>query len=307
VIVNQADLKSGNELAFQAMNTNFFVSISNSLMMNWKEHMINWFEYVEKEWSRFQGDNELSLLNDTKIGETLILSPPLFDILVKSDDYHQKTRGLFSPYLMEQIQLHGYDRSFPFEEAEIKERTSFQSNAKQPTPFTFNKAELSVTRVANGKVDLGGIGKGYAVESAANWLQRIADATSGIVDGGGDISVWSNGEKDWKIGIADPYDQNKEIKQITLKNGSVATSNIVYRSWKQGNEMKHHILNGRTGLPVDTGIVQATVVTSNCLDAEVCAKLCFMENGPALEKLLSDINSNYKAVLIQRDGNLIIM
>ena len=306
MIVNQVDLKSGNKLSFQAMNTNFFVSISNSSILNWKEHIVTWFEYVEKEWSRFRENNELSVLNNTKIGETLVLSPPLFDVLVKSDGYHQKTTGFFSPYLMEQIQHHGYDRSFPFVKSEVKEPKSFQSGANQTAPFKFNKAELSVTRVANGKVDLGGIGKGYAVESAANWLQRFADANYGIVDGGGDISVWSNGEKDWKIGIADPFDEKKEIKQITLKNGSVATSNIVYRSWKQGNEKKHHILNGQTGLPVDTGIVQATVVTSNCLDAEVCAKLCFMENGPALKELLTNISTNYKAVLIQRDGKLII-
>ena len=131
------------------------------------------------------------------------------------------------------------------------------------------------------RFNLGGIGKGYAVESAASWLKQFAGATNGIVDGGGDISVWSNDEKEWKIGISDPFDQDTDIKQITLKNGSIATSNIVYRSWWQGNQKKHHIINGKTGKPVDSEILQATVVTTNCLDAEVSAKLCFMEPAPS--------------------------
>ncbi len=40
-------------------------------------------------------------------------------------------------------------------------------------PFAFNLYDLSVTRAAPGNVDLGGIGKGYAVESAACWLKNI--------------------------------------------------------------------------------------------------------------------------------------
>lgn len=302
----QEDHKSLYELEIHAMNTTFFVSITNSEVTNWKEHILGWFKYVELEWSRFRGDNELAKLNSTPIGCTFQLSPPLFDLLQKADDYCRKTNGLFSPYLLNQLKQNGYDQSFPFKTAQIKKHIPTQQYGGTPSPFTFNQSELTVTRIAGGKVDLGGIGKGYAVESAATWLKQFAGATNGIVDGGGDISVWSNGEKEWKIGIADPFDQEKELKQISLKNGSIATSNIVYRSWWQGNQKKHHILNGRTGLPVETELLQATVVTTNCLDAEVSAKLCFMETGLKLTKLLTEINLHYKAVLVDCNKNIMI-
>ncbi len=302
----QEDHKSLYELEIPAMNTTFFVSITNSEVTNWKEHILGWFKYVELEWSRFRGDNELAKLNATPIGVTVQLSPPLFDILSKADDYCRKTNGLFSPYLLNQIKQNGYDQSFPFKTAKMKEPEPVptQQYSGTPSPFIFNQSELSVTRIAGGMVDLGGIGKGYAVESAATWLKQFAGANSGIVDGGGDISVWSNGEKEWKIGIADPLDQEKELKQISLKNGSIATSNIVYRSWWQGNQKKHHILNGRTGLPVETELLQATIVTTNCLDAEVSAKLCFMKTGLELTKQLNEINPHYKAVLVDCYKNI---
>ncbi|WP_342431510.1 hypothetical protein [Neobacillus sp. FSL H8-0543] len=55
----------------------------------------------------------------------------------------------------------------------------------------------------------------------------------GIVDGGGDMAMWSNGDKTWKIGVMDPFDEEKHIG-FFIKNGGIATSNIIYRSWMQG-------------------------------------------------------------------------
>lgn len=304
MIVVQEDPKSVTELAFKAMNTDFFVSVSNSNISNWKEPILNWFEYVDREWSRFNHDNELARLNAIKIGQQITLSPPLFDVLQKADYYRLITEGLFSPYLMNNLNYHGYNRTFPFDKADVESQK--EDSLVRDHLFEFNSEQLSVTRVANGKVELGGIGKGYAVQSAMVWLKKFANAESGIVDGGGDISVWSEGTKEWKIGISDPFNPNKELKQISLKNGSIATSNILYRSWQQGDQRKHHILNGKTGQPVDTEIIQATVITTNLLDAEVGAKLCFIEKGPKLIKLLAEINPNNKIVLVNRDSGLII-
>ena len=82
-------------------------------------------------------------------------------------------------------------------------------------------------------MDLGGIAKGYAVKAIAKWLKKYNHSKFGIVDGGGDIAVWSNGEKTWKIGVMDPFNKEKEIGSVEIQNGGIATSNIVYRSWWQ--------------------------------------------------------------------------
>ena len=148
----QEDHNSLYELEIQAMSTTFFVSISNSEVTNWKEHILGWFEYVELEWSRFREDNELAKLNATPIGETIQLSPPLFDLLQKADHYRRKTNGLFSPYLLNQLKQHGYDQSFPFQTAKIDASVSIQENVEATSPFIFNQSELTVTRIADGQV-----------------------------------------------------------------------------------------------------------------------------------------------------------
>lgn len=304
MIETQEGLKSGNVLVFKAMNTDFYVEISNSTIVNWKEQLLEWFDYVDREWSRFNHDNELARLNGAKMGQTVMLAPPLFDVLQKAEYYRQRTAGRFSPYLLNLLQFHGYDQTFPFVIAKAAPQN--KQELVQNCPFIYDPEQNSATRIGEGQVELGGLGKGYAVEAAMVWLKNHAQAQSGIVDGGGDISVWSTGPKVWKIGIVDPYNPNRELRQITMKNGSIATSNIIYRSWQQGSEKKHHILNGKTGLPVKTDIIQATVITENCLDAEVAAKLCFMEKDKKLEENIRKFVQNFKCVLVNEQGRILI-
>lgn len=285
-----------------AMNTTFYFAVSNCRISNWKEIMRDFIHYAEKEWSRFQPENELARVNQLAIGESIALSPPLFDCLQRAEEYRIRTSNLFSPYLKEQLQFHGYTESFPFQSGSVAQTNLPDMHLAKSAAFTFDFPTKSITRITEGEVDLGGIGKGYAVEAAARWLKNSGGASSGIVDGGGDLTVWSNSEKVWRIGIAHPYLPEHEITQIQLTNGSIATSNRIYRSWQQGKERKHHLLNGQTGLPVESAIIQATVVTKNCLDAEVAAKLCFFDNG--LE-VLKNIDQNLHYFLFTNDGQFI--
>jgi thiamine biosynthesis lipoprotein len=116
--------------------------------------------------------------------------------------------------------------------------------------------------------------------------------------------VSSDGEKEWKIGVAHPIEKDQVIALFRLKNGSIATSNILYRSWKQGNEQKHHILDGQTGLPVESSMIQCTVVCNNLLDAEVLAKLCFMNH--ALDPEFKKSANVHSTILVGKNGKITV-
>lgn len=298
------DLNVLDTLTFEAMNTSFYIAVTNCNLSNWKEVIQGWVQYVEKEWSRFQDDNELGQLNQLEIGKKIIISPPFFDVLQNAEDYRRKTNGFFSPYLLPQMQFHGYVHSFPFNQCKQVNDSLPNVYEKKTSPFAFDHTTGSVKRICEGQIDLGGIGKGYAVHAAARWLKYFGAAKAGMVDGGGDMTVWSNGQKEWKIGVAHPYQNGVDIAQFCLTNASIATSNVIYRSWKQGNEKKHHILNGKTGLPVDSNIIQATVIAENCLDAEVGAKLCFMEKGQNLTNQLKNITPTCSFLLVNTEGKV---
>ena len=228
--------------------------------------------------------------------------PVLYDLLKRADDYYLKTDGRFSPYLLTQLEAHGYDQSFPFETS----KTPFV-----PIDYRMESQQLlfhgncKIEKKTENKMDLGGIAKGYAVESIAKWLKKYNHSKFGIVDGGGDMAVWSNGEKTWNIGVMDPFNNENEIGSFKIQNGGIATSNIVYRSWWQDGMKKHHLLDGRTGLPVEPKIVQATVVSHQCLDAEIGAKICFMEDPVSVKNDLKCLSNKFHFVLVKPDGELV--
>ena len=296
--LNQAKLDS---IELKLMNTTFYIAVSNSEVLNWKSEITSWLRQFEKMISRFLKNNELWRLNEANCNQELTLSPLLYDILLKAEKYRIKTGGRFSPYMLKQLEAHGYNRSFPFNTAPEKLIMPIKENEEDP--FIFHH-DSRITKKTNAKIDLGGIAKGYAVEATAGWLKKYAKSKYGIVDGGGDITVWSNGEKTWTIGVMDPFEDDKEIGVFSIQNGGIATSNTIHRSWVQGKTKKHHLLDGRTGMPIENTIVQATVVTQNCLDAEIGAKICFMNDGLPVKSILSILSNSFNYVLVNSNGQL---
>jgi len=203
-------------LTLHMMNTEFYVEVP-STSDNWKERVSNWLSYVANEWSRFIPNNELDQINQLPVGGRLKINPLLYDCLKKANEYYKQTNGLFSPYLKKQIENQGYVQSFPFKTGKLMNQNEENVNliVKDPILFLDN---YEIVKNAEQQIDLGGFAKGYAVEHIKKLLQDQG-FTYGIVDGGGDMTLWSNEEKEWTIGIADPFNGDS-IGSIKIKNGA---------------------------------------------------------------------------------------
>lgn len=282
-------------MTLQLMNTEFYIEVP-STSYNWKEQVSKWLHYVANEWSRFISNNELDQINKLSLGKPLTINAFLYDCLKMADEYYKKTEGLFSPYLKNQIEHQGYDQSFPIKKANLQ-KDEYQGIEKNPLHFLEHQ---QIYKTSYQAIDLGGFAKGFAVENIKNWLQSRGFAF-GLVDGGGDMAFWSDGEKEWTIGIADPFDK-KDIGSIKIQNGAIATSNRVYRSWTYQNEKKHHILNGQTGKVVRTNLLQATVVTDNLYQAEVGTKLSFLKSEEEMAKWLENQGWRFASFLVYEEG-----
>lgn len=286
----------------KAMNTIFYIEISNSTISDWKRSITALLQYFETEFSRFKTHNELWRFNQLQRNSTVVVSPVFYDLLKRADEYYQITDGRFSPYMLSELVAHGYNQSFPFKASNYSYVPTNYQNESQPLTF---HGDCTITKNTHQKIDLGGIAKGYAVDAVGKWLNKYAHSRFGMVDGGGDIALWSNGEKTWTIAVMDPFNEEKEIGSLGIQNGGIATSNIVYRSWLQDGIKKHHLFDGRTGLPVEPHIVQSTVVTKDCLDAEIGAKICFMEDVTIVKSVLINISNKFQFVLVKPNGEVI--
>ncbi|VWX35323.1 FAD:protein FMN transferase [Exiguobacterium oxidotolerans] len=275
-------------------NTIRFVTENQIPEEEWQE-IERFFSYVDREWSRFAEASEVNRLNRLRIGETLSISLPLARLLKRSIRYFEQTEHYFSPFLLEQQQANGYRDSFPFHYATESERVG----PPEITPFILEG--LEVTRVGGGAIDLGGIGKGAAAMMVAQRLRK--ERRRGLIEAGGDVVVWSD-ETPWKIGVTHPH-TDEEIAEISLRQGAIATSNRIYRSWHVGERMNHHLLDGKTGRPIETPLIQVTASAPQLYEAEVMTKLAFQMTEQERQEKLFKWFPNGRLLLLDASGEIL--
>jgi thiamine biosynthesis lipoprotein len=239
-------------------------------------------ERLEQLMSRFRADSELSRLNDA--GE-LDVSPDLAEVIELALAARERTGGRFDPTVHEALVAAGYDRTFD-------ELPDDRSGDLGPAPCG-GEVAVSGTRVTiepGFKLDLGGIGKGFAAERVAELL-----ATRGpvLVSAGGDVAVRGlPAQGVWAVAV-------DEETTLGLERGGIATSGVDRRRWRAGGRERHHLIDPRTGEPVESDLVRVTAVGDDAVDAEVRAKTLFLDGADAATA------AGIPAVLVTTDGRTI--
>jgi thiamine biosynthesis lipoprotein len=134
---------------------------------------------------------------------------------------------------------------------------------------------------AGMEVDLGGIGKEYAVDRCAGLL-RQHDAPPCLVNFGGDLAATAApGRRDaWSVGIEGPRAGAPE-KLIRLQYGALATSGDARRFLLRGDVRYGHILDPTTGWPVTDAPHSITVAADTCTQAGMISTLAMLRGADA--------------------------
>ena len=129
------------------------------------------------------------------------------------------------------------------------------------------------------RIDLGGIGKGFAADAAARLLPS---AERYAVDCGGDLALGGPAvdERPWTVDIRSPWGGGVATR-ISVRAGGVATSGLDVRLWRAADGTpRHHLLDPATGTPAWTGVIAATALGATASEAEIDAKAALL-SGPA--------------------------
>ena len=114
--------------------------------------------------------------------------------------------------------------------------------------------------------------------------RALAGCDTWVVDCGGDLRLGGTAEAARSVVVRDPFDRDATLHSFHLAGGAVATSGTTRRRWAAG----HHLIDPRTGLPADTGVVQVTAVAPTGLEAEVRAKTALLRGPDAAARALPD-------------------
>lgn len=145
----------------------------------------------------------------------------------------------------------------------------------------------SVTLPTGFELDLGGIGKEYAVDAVARLLQQHAPGLSVLVNFGGDIQVTARRQHNapWLVGIEDPDSDSSASRIVKIHHGGLATSGDSRRFLLKDGVRYSHILNPKTGWPVAQAPRSVTVASEHCIQAGLLATLALL-HGPQAEAFL---------------------
>lgn len=145
------------------------------------------------------------------------------------------------------------------------------------------------------QIDLGGIGKEYAVDRAA---LLVDDRTSCLINFGGDIVV-TRGRRDgqpWRVGIERPSPDSKDrVRVIRLNEGGLATSGDTHRFVMKDGVRLSHILDPRTGWPVTDAPRSVTVAAGSCVQAGMVATLAMLHGAGAEDFLAAQGHRHWVA------------
>ena len=270
--------------AFRAMGTDIelLVRSSNGGASDVFDAVEAEFERLEQIMSRFRPDSELSQLN--RAG-TLEVSADLAHVIELALAARERTAGRFDPCVHDALVAAGYDRTF----ADV---APDGADAAQLEPVCGGGVSVDGHRVEleGAKLDLGGIGKGYAAERAADILGAYGPC---LVDAGGDIAV--RGGHAWPVGV----ETGEGLVTLALERGALATSGSDRRRWTRDGEERHHLIDPRTGRSAASDVLRVTVFADDAVQAEVLAKLLFLSGAEEA------VESGATAIVVTRSGDSI--
>ena len=147
--------------------------------------------------------------------------------------------------------------------------------------------ESHLTLLPGMQIDLGGIGKEYAVDRCARVAQEGAGFAS-MVNFGGDLAVTGppRNRRAWKIGIEAPTPEAAE-RLVDLRQGALATSGDARRYLERDGVRYSHILDPTTGWPVPDAPSSITVAADTCTQAGMLSTLAML-HGRDAEPFLAD-------------------
>jgi thiamine biosynthesis lipoprotein len=153
------------------------------------------------------------------------------------------------------------------------------------------------------QVDFGGIAKGWISTRAVHLLKTYSPVCA--VSAGGDMVLWGYpaGESAWPIALEDPRNPEETLALLRIPPGALATSTTTRRRWLQAGRERNHIIDPRSGLPVEPEWLSVTVSAPKATTAEAFAKALLIA-GPENAALLAASQRDLSFVAVQKDGSL---
>lgn len=232
---------------------------------------------LDHRWTRFAADSELSRCNDAA-GRWFSCSPDLLSLAAHALVGWRLTGGAFDPCLAQRMSEVGYDRDFADLVPGAPPLAEAPRRPGGAAPIRIDRKHRRVLVAVGRALDSGGIGKGLAADLAVRTALTLG-AEAVLVNLGGDLrcaGVVPTGG--WRVTLDDAWQPGQPSDWwVRLQGGAVATSSPLRRKWHyRDGSVGHHLLDPRTGLPLQARWAAVSVIAQRAWVAEVLTKAAFL-------------------------------
>jgi len=256
------------EAAHQAMGTEFtLVAYGDDpqYLTAVGNEVFDEIDRLEGQMSIYKPKSELSVINRTAASRSVCAEPKLFELLVNAVDHSQSTGGAFDVTAGPLMKAWGFFRG--------KGRVPSNSEIAQvlrrvgSRHVHLNRAERTIRFDMEGlELDLGAIGKGYAVDRAVDIVRRYGVTRALVSSGTSSLYALGAppGARGWSISLRNPYSSEKAANIVYLRNCSLSTSGNYEKFFKLGTNTYAHVIDPSTGKPVENMLAAIVLAPSAC-------------------------------------------
>jgi FAD:protein FMN transferase len=257
---------------------------------------------IDELMSHYKPESELSQINARANSEPVEVDKELFDLIKLSTYYSQLTEGAFDITTASVGSLYDFRNHIRPTEEQIKAALP----AINWRNIQFDEAHHSVRFMHPGmRIDLGGIGKGYAVDRCIDIL-KARGITHALVTAGGDSRIVGDRfGRPWLVAIQNPDNPDKVVTRIPLTDSAVSTSGDYERFFIENGVRYHHIIDPHTGHSASL-VRSATILAPTATQTDGMSKTAFVLGAERTLELINRLKAyDYDAVLITPDGKLL--
>ena len=271
------------------------------------DELFNECRRYEKIFSTTDKESELYRINESR-EKSIAVSKDMYDCMSEALSYSRATNGAYDITVRPVSKLwdfHSETNIVPDAEAisEGLKKVNYESvKLKKEADGYYIEFEDNET-----EIELGSAAKGYIGDRLIEFLKGKG-FTSAVISLGGNVQCLGSkpedqAETDFNVALKDPFDPEGGIFEVVqVRDKAVVTSGIYERCFKKDGKLYHHILDAKTGMPVESDIVSVTVITGSGLKADILSTVCFITGYEGSRELLKD-DKEVKVKFIYKDGS----
>jgi thiamine biosynthesis lipoprotein len=296
-------------LRWNALGTTAVLSVPRAHAIAARHAVRTEIAAIDAAASRFRPDSELMRLSG-KPNHQVAISPLLCEALSLAVAAARETDGAVDPTLGAELVALGYDRDFMAmaqAPADAPPAPALPEARRQPRWHEITVAiDPPSVRIPDGvTLDLGATAKALAADRAARAAYR-ATGVGVLVSLGGDIATCGPPPAGgWPVRVTDDHrDPTRSGQLVHIAGGGLATSSVTTRRWSHAGAVRHHILDPRTGEPVDGRWRTVSVLAATCAAANTASTAAIVLDGEA-PAWLSD--HGLAARLVSHSGDMHVL